>query len=164
MLEKLNIKPKILYFFVVTFICFLFSLNFFLSSKDNFKKILYRNYMYLNQVYEIFSFYQRNRSILKILEKDLDINDILSSLKIDVIDTSLLYSKKINPYLEEQKYKIRFKTQNLNNISKLLDILKNKYFVSLSKLKISRLRDNIYVVSLEIKKYKTKKWGRKLPH
>ncbi len=154
---KGNFKNSKVLLFTFSLFFLFFSIYFFFTVKNNFDMVTYRNYVYLNRAYKVFSFYQRNRSKLNFLSKEIDLNSIINNLNLNIIKLELMYQKEVNPYVVEKAYKLRLKVNSLNEISNLLDILKNKYFIFVKTIKVNKLANDTLIAQITLEKYLLKR-------
>ena len=152
MLEKYFKRKKLTLFIFSLFFLFL-SISYFLDARNKFDMITYKNYIYLERAYKIFSFYQRNRNKIELLFQKINLGSIINNLNLSIIKLELLYQKELNPYIIEKTYKLRIKVNSLNEISELLDILKNKYFIFIDAIKINKLTNDTLIAQITLKKY-----------
>ncbi|HIP93699.1 MAG TPA: hypothetical protein EYH39_04750 [Desulfurobacteriaceae bacterium] len=152
MLEKYFKRKKLTLFIFSLFFLFL-SISYFLDARNKFDMITYKNYIYLERAYKIFSFYQRNRNKIELLFQKINLGSIINNLNLSLIKLELLYQKELNPYIIEKTYKLRIKVNSLNEISELLDILKNKYFIFIDAIKINKLTNDTLIAQITLKKY-----------
>ena len=152
MLERYFKKKNFILFIFSLFFLF-FSIYYFSNSKDEFDVVTYKNYIYLERAYKIFSFYQRNRNRINLVSQGVNLNSIINSLNLSIIKLELLYQRNINPYVIEKAYKLRIRVNSLNKISELLDLLKNKYFIFIDTIKLNKLTNDTLIVQITLKKY-----------
>jgi len=152
MLEKYFKRKKVTLFIFSLFFLFL-SISYFLDARNKFDMITYKNYIYLERAYKIFSFYQRNKNKIELLFQKINLGSIINNLNLSIIKLELLYQKELNPYIIEKTYKLRIKVNSLNEISELLDILKNKYFIFIDAIKINKLTNDTLIAQITLKKY-----------
>ncbi|HIC87564.1 MAG TPA: hypothetical protein EYP03_05045 [Aquificae bacterium] len=156
-MQKRYFKKKKFILFIFNLFLLALSIYYFLNFKNKFDIVTYKNYIYLERAYKIFSFYQRNKNKINLLSQETNLNSIINNLNLSIIKLELLYQKDINPYVKEKTYKIRVKVNSLNDISELLDILKNKYFIFIDTIEINKLTNDTLIAKITLKKYLIKR-------